>query len=150
MGRLSGIASAEIHAPIDAVWAVIEDVASVPDWQRAVESMHVLERDGGGRVVLAESTSDAKVTTVRSTLRFSYEPPARLAWTQVSGDLKSLSGSWMLEDLGAGRTRATIAMEADTGFTLGLLVRGPAERRLKEILVEARPGELKARVQAIG
>jgi hypothetical protein len=129
---------------------VIEDVASVPDWQGAVESMRVIERDADGRVVLAESTSDAKVTTVRSTLRFAYEPPRRLSWDQVRGDLKSLAGSWTLDDLGGGRTRATIAMQADTGFTLGLLVRGPAERRLVEILVDARPGELKARLQAVG
>jgi uncharacterized membrane protein len=144
---MGGTASTEIDAPIERVWAVIEDVESVPEWQGAVDSMRPLERDGQGRPTLCESASDAKVTTIKSTLRFSYEPPTRLAWTQISGDLKSLYGSWTLEDLGGTRTRATMAMEADTGFTLGLLVRGPAERRLREMLVDARPGELAARVR---
>jgi uncharacterized membrane protein len=144
---MGGTASMEIDAPIEHVWAVVEDVESVPEWQGAVDSMHPLERDGQGRPTLCESASDAKVTTVRSKLRFSYEPPTRLSWTQVSGDLKSLNGSWALEDLGGARTRATIAMDADTGFTLGLLVRGPAATRLREMLVDARPGELEARVR---
>lgn len=150
MGRLSGTASTDLDAPIDQVWAVVEDVASIPDWQRAVDSMRVLERDAAGRPTLCESTSDATVTTVKSTLRFTYEPPTRLSWTQVRGDLKSLDGSWTLEALGEGRTRATIAMAADTGFALGLLVRGAAERRLVAILVDGRPDELKDRLQAAG
>jgi uncharacterized protein YndB with AHSA1/START domain len=150
MGRMGGTASAEIDAPIAQVWAVIEDVASIPEWQGAVDSMRTLERDGEGRPALCETSSDAKVTTIKSTLRFSYEPPTGLSWTQVSGDLKSLHGAWTLQDLGDGRTRATITMDADTGFTLGLLVRGPAERLLRGMLVDARPSELKARLQARG
>jgi uncharacterized protein YndB with AHSA1/START domain len=150
MGRLGGTASDEIDAPLAQVWALIEDVASIPEWQGAVDSMRTLERDGEGRPALCESSSDAKVTTIKSTLRFTYEPPTRLSWTQVSGDLRSLHGAWTLQDLGGGRTRATITMDADTGFRLGLLVRGPAERLLRGLLVDARPSELKARLQAHG
>jgi len=80
-------------------------------------------------------------------VRFSYEPPARLAWTQEKGDLKSVEGSWVLEDLGDGRTRATYTLDSDPGRVLGMLLRGPVESAVMAMLVNARPGELKAYVE---
>ena len=49
MGAMSGSASTEIDAPIDVVWAIVQDVDSAPAWQRGVDSMHTLERDVDGR-----------------------------------------------------------------------------------------------------
>src|SRR3712207_4593096 len=147
MGTLGGVASAEIAAPIEEVWAVVEDVATAPDWQNGLEAMEPLERDGEGRVLVADSTSDAKVRQVTTRVRFTYEAPERLEWRQEKGDLKSLVGAWELEDLGEGRTRATYRLEGDPGRMLGMLIRGPVEDRLREVLVGGRPGELKARVE---
>lgn len=148
MGKLGGEASCEIEAPIEAVWAVCEDIASAPEWQDGLEAMEVIERDGAGRVALADSMSDAKVRTVTSRVRFSYEEPTRVGWKQEKGDLKSLDGAWELEDLGDGRTRATYRLDGDPGRMLGMLVRGPVEGRLRELLVGGRPEELRARVGA--
>ena len=145
MGFLGGEASTEIDAPIDAVWAVVEDVASAPEWQEGLDRMEPLERDGQGRVLVADSTTDAKVRQVTTRVRFEYEPPRRVRWTQEKGDLKSLVGAWELEDLG-GRTRATYRLEGDPGRVLGMLVRGPVEDKLRAVLVNGRPGELKARM----
>ncbi len=78
-------------------------------------------------------------------MRFTYEGPTRLSWEQVKGDLKHVVGSWDLEDLGDGRTRATYTLEGDPGRMLGMLVRGPVEGQIRKLLVESRPGELKAR-----
>ena len=50
-------------------------------------------------------------------------------------ETKSLIGSWSFEDLGDGRTRATYALEADPGRMLGLLLRGPAEAKVRDFLV---------------
>jgi len=147
MARMTGSASQQIDAPLDAVWALIEDVASAPEWQKGVEAMRPLERDDAGRPILCETESDAKVRRIKARLRFAYEPPTRLTWRQEKGDLKSLEGSWTLEDLGEGRTRATYALEIDPGRVLGMLVRGPAEDAVRDVLVNSRPGELKARVE---
>ena len=147
MGKMTGSASAEIEAPIDEVWAVVEDVESAPEWQDGMNTMVALERDGDGRATLCETESDAKVRTVKTHVRFSYEPPTRLAWRQEKGDLKSLDGSWTLEDLGDGRTRATYALVGDPGRVLGMLIRGPVEGKIRDMLVNGRPGELKARVE---
>ena len=146
MGFMGGEASVEIDAPVETVWQVVEDIASAPDWQQGLDSMKPTEFDAGGRVLRAESTTDAKVRQVTTRLRFEYEPPRRVRWTQEKGDLKSLVGAWELEDLG-GRTRATYRIEGDPGRVLGMLVRGPVEDKLRGLLVEGRPAELKARVE---
>ena len=146
MGRISGEASTEIDAPLDAVWPVVEDVAGAPEWQDALDDVEALEHDDEGRVVLANSTTDAKVRQITTLVSFTYEPPHRVEWHQEKGDLKSLVGSWELEDLG-GRTRATYRLDGDPGRMLGMLIRGPVEERLREKLVHARPDELKRRVE---
>ena len=94
-----------------------------------------------------ESENDLKVRRVKTQVRFRYEPPTRLSWTQEKGDLKSVEGSWTLEDLGEGRTRATYALDSDPGRVLGMLLRGPAEAAVRALLVNARPGELKTRIE---
>jgi ribosome-associated toxin RatA of RatAB toxin-antitoxin module len=145
MGQLGGTASREIDAPIDELWAIVEDVASSPEWQSGLEKIEPLERDDQGRITLARSVSDAKVKTVSTVVRFVYDGPHRLSWTQEKGDLRSLVGSWELEDLGDGRTMVTYMLNGDPGRVLGMLIRGPVEERLREILVGGRPDELAAR-----
>ncbi len=147
MAHMGGSASAEIDAPIDQVWAVVEDVLTAPDWQGGLVAVSALERDDAGRPTLVESESDVKVKHVKTQVRFRYEPPARLSWTQEKGDLKSVEGSWTLEDLGEGRTRATYALDSDPGRVLGMLIRGPVEAAVMAMLVNARPDELKTRVE---
>jgi uncharacterized membrane protein len=148
MGNIRGEASAEIDAPIEAVYAVCADPASAPEWQDGLQSMRILERDGQGRALIGETVNDAKVRSVRSRVRFTYDQPRLVAWRQEEGDPKSVDGAWELEDLGGGRTRATYRLEVDPGRVLGMLIRGPVETRLRQIMVEARPEELRRRMAA--
>jgi carbon monoxide dehydrogenase subunit G len=148
MARMGGSASAEIDAPIDDVWAVVQDVLTAPDWQGGLLAMSALERDADGRPTLVETENDIKVRHVKTQVRFRYEPPTRLSWMQEKGDLKSVEGSWTLEDLGEGRTRATYRLDSDPGRVLGMLIRGPIEAAIRAMLVNARPGELKGRVES--
>jgi ribosome-associated toxin RatA of RatAB toxin-antitoxin module len=145
---MGGSASAEIDAPVDEVWAVVEDVLTAPDWQGGLVAMSALERDADGRPTLVETENDIKVRHVKTQVRFRYEPPTQLSWTQEKGDLKSVEGSWTLEDLGEGRTRATYTLDSDPGRVLGMLIRGPVEAAIRAMLVNARPGELKGRVES--
>jgi carbon monoxide dehydrogenase subunit G len=144
---MGGTAGAEIDAPIDEVWALVEDVLIAPEWQGGLVELTALERDDEGRPTLVESVSDIKIRQVKTQVRFSYEPPTRLSWSQEKGDLKSVDGSWLLEDLGDGRTRATYSLDGDPGRMLGMLIRGPVEAAARAMLVNARPGELKARIE---
>lgn len=95
----------------------------------------MIERDAERRPVVVETESDTKVKTIRARLRFSYEPGERIRWVQEQGDAKSLEGSWRFEDLGGGRTRATYTLVVDPGRILGLLLRGPAEAKVRDSLV---------------
>lgn len=147
MGRLGGSASEEIDAPIEDVWAVVEDVATAPDWQGGLVSIRAIETDDEDRPTLVESESDIKVRTVKTLVRFSYDGPEKLSWVQEKGDLKSVEGSWTLEDLGDGRTKATYTLDSDPGRMIGMLIRGPVESAIRSMLVNARPGELKERVE---
>ena len=144
---IEGRASTEIDAPIAEVFEVAADVEGSPRWQPEIKRAEVLERDADGRQVLVHTQSDAKVRTLGSTLRFDYEEPTSITWEQTDGDLKSVRGSWALEDLGGGRTRATYWMEVDLGRMLGMVIRGPLVGVLRGQMVESMPGKLKAFVE---
>jgi uncharacterized membrane protein len=135
MGVIKGDRSVEIEAPIERCYEIAADVENAPEWQGSLKDVEVLERDAEKRAVLVETESDAKVKSVRAVLRFSYEPPTAIRWEQEKGDTKSLIGWWSFEDLGDGRTRATYGLEADPGRMLGMLLRGPAEGKVRDFLL---------------
>jgi ribosome-associated toxin RatA of RatAB toxin-antitoxin module len=147
MGKIEGRATAEIDAPLERCYEIAADVDSIAEWQGGVQKVDVLERDSQGRPALVEISNDAKVTTIKTRVRFSYDPPSGLSWRQEKGDLKSLVGSWSFEANGGG-TVATYELSGDPGMMLGMLVRGPVEGKIRELLVTGRPGELKARAES--
>ncbi len=147
MGHVGGTASAEIDAPIEDVWEVVQDVLTAPDWQGGLDTMTALEHDADGRPTLVETENDLKVRRVKARVRFRYAGPTVLAWTQEQGDMKSVEGAWNLEDLGGGRTRASYTLDADPGRVLGMVIRGPVQAATQAIFVNGRPAELKRRVE---
>src|SRR3954467_3266806 len=106
MAKIDGTASADIEAPIEAVYAAAADVEASPRWQQEIKVAECIERDGDGNQVLLHMETDTGVRRLKSEMRFSYAAPTRIEWEQEEGDLKSVEGSWELEDLGDGRTRA--------------------------------------------
>ncbi len=145
---IEGSASIEIEAPIERVFEVAADVENSPRWQPEIKRAEPLERDPEGRQVLVRTETDAKVRRLAATLRFSYERPGQISWTQEEGDLKSVEGSWELEDLGDERTRATYALSVDLGRMLGMVIRGPLVDVLRGQLVNSMPAKLKGYVEA--
>lgn len=148
MSAISGRTSADIDRSIGEVWTLIADVERAPEWQGGLDKLQALEHDAEGRPTLCLTETDAKVKVIRSHVRFAWDgAPNRLTWRQEKGDLKRLDGSWILEDLGDGRTRATYELDGDPGRVLGMLVKGPVEGQIRKILVEQRPAELNAALQ---
>ena len=143
MGTLEASWSVEIEAPPQRCFEIAADIDNAPDWQGTLEEVDVLERDEEGRAVVVETVSDATVKKVRARLRFDYDPPDGLTWEQEKGDAKWLTGSWEFDDLGGGRTRATYALRTDPGRILGLLLRGPVEGKVKEVLTKSAAEGLK-------
>jgi uncharacterized membrane protein len=135
MGLIEGDRTVEIDAPIGRCFDIAADIEGAPDWQGSLKDVEVLEEDADGRAEVVETRSDAKVKTVSARLRFSYDPPTRIDWVQEKGDTKSLKGWWILEDLGSDRTRATYGLSVDPGRMLGMLLRGPAEGKVRDFLL---------------
>lgn len=150
MGILVAERSVEIDAPLERCYEIVADLETTPEWQDSMISIEVLERDSRGRPTLCEIETDAKFRHLTSKLRFAHHPPDRMSWEQEKGEMKWLVGEWRLEDLGEGRTRATYALEGDTGRLLGLLLRGPVEGKVKEFLTKDSTEGLKRAAESAG
>jgi uncharacterized membrane protein len=148
MGTLEASWTVEIDAPRDRVYEIAADIEGAPDWQGTLEDVEVLERDDQKRPLLVETVSDATVKKVRAKLRFGYDPPDGITWEQEKGEMKWLTGSWVFEDLDGGGTRATYGLRADPGRMLGLLLRGPVEGKVKEMLTKSAAEGLKEKAEA--
>jgi ribosome-associated toxin RatA of RatAB toxin-antitoxin module len=140
MSLISGESSGEVPASIERCWSVVEDLSRAPEWQQGLSSVTVVERDPEGRPLVCDTVIDAKFREVRCRVRCSFEPPRRMSFERISGDVHELRGSWELESLGPERTRAVYALAVDPG-KVGLLAR-PLEKALRPIVVGARPAEL--------
>jgi len=148
MAILEAAWTVEIEAPRERCYEIAADVEGAPRWQGTLEEVEVLEGDGEGRATVVRTVSDAMVKKVASRLRFSYEPPHRITWEQEEGDAKWLSGWWEFSELNANRTRAEYGLRADPGRILGLLLRGPVEGKVKEILTRGAAEGLKSEAEA--
>ena len=147
MGILKAERTVEIDAPKSRCYEIISDLEGTPEWQEAMVSAKVLKSDSEGRAKLVEIKSDAKVREVTSHLEFEYQPEDGMTWEQKKGDLKWLNGKWALEDLGDDRTRATYSLEADTGRMLGLLIKGPVQDKVKDMLTRDAADGLKKKAE---
>ena len=147
MATIRGERTVDIEAPIERCFDIAADIRRAPDWQGSLIDVEVLERDDERRATLVETESDAKVKKVRATLRFSYDRPTRIDWVQEKGETKSLEGWWEFEDHGAS-TRATYALVVDPGRVLGLLLRGPAEAKVRDFLLGGAAEGLKQKAEA--
>jgi hypothetical protein len=148
MGLIEGERTVEIDAPVERCYEIAADIENAPDWQGSLQDVEVLERDAERRPELVETKSDAKVKSVRALLRFSYDPPTGIRWVQEKGDTKALEGWWRLEDLGEGRTRASYGLATDPGRMLGMLLRGPAEAKVRDFLLGGAAEGLKRKAES--
>jgi uncharacterized membrane protein len=116
---------------------------SFPEWQRAVKSVEVEERDRTGRGRDVAFEIDAKVRAIRYRLRYSYEPPHRIAWEYLDGDVKDVNGEFVLEERGDGTTLATYSLALDAGVWLP----GPVRKVLTDQVMKGSVEDLKRRVE---
>jgi uncharacterized membrane protein len=119
------------------------DYESFPEWQRAVKSVDVESRDRAGRGKDVAFEIDAKVKTIHYRLRYSYEPPHRIAWEYLGGDVKDVDGELVLEDRGDGATLATYSLALDPGVWMP----GPLQKVLNDQVMKGSVEDLKRRVE---
>src|SRR5262245_34818316 len=125
--------SIEINAPVEKVFAVISD------YDRYAEFLPEVKRisTSGRRANQVDVHYEVNVVkTIHYTLRMSEQKPNRVDWTFVEGELmKDNRGSWVLERLGEGRTKATYTIEVKLGALVpGAIVKALVETNLPKML----------------
>jgi ribosome-associated toxin RatA of RatAB toxin-antitoxin module len=124
--------TAEIDAPPQACFDALTDYERLPEWQSAICSVHVLERDERGRGSVVEYEVDARLRTVRYRLRQIYEEPELLGSEYVGGDFRDFAGEWRFHPIDGGeRTRAELSVRIDPGR----LVPGPLRRAISDAVM---------------
>jgi ribosome-associated toxin RatA of RatAB toxin-antitoxin module len=113
--------TADIRTTPQACFDALTDYERLPEWQGAVRSVRVLERDARGRGTIVEYEVDARVRRVRYRLRQLYDEPRRLGSEYLGGDFRAFEGEWRFEPLDGSRTRVELDLRIDPGH----LVPGP-------------------------
>ena len=135
--------SAEVGAPPEACFRALTDYERLPEWQRAVRSARVLERDDNGRGTVVEYAIDARFKTVRYCLRQIYDEPHRLASEYLGGDFRDFSGERRFLPLAGDRTRVELDLRIDPGR----LVPGPLRSAISDAVMRRALRDLKAHVE---
>jgi coenzyme Q-binding protein COQ10 len=103
------------HVPLDALWDVITDYESYPEFVADMVSIENVERDGN--VVHATYTITLMGTKVRYTLKHTETPKKKLVWEMTEGEkFKFNNGGWELQAKGDDQVEATYTV--DVGFPI--------------------------------
>ena len=135
--------SEDIAATPQQCYDALTDFERLPDWQGAVRSIEVLERDEQGRGTVVRYEVDAKVKRVRYTLRQEHDPPGRLGSQYVEGDFRDFAGEWRFTPDGDGRTH----VELDLRFDPGRFVPGPLRGAISDAVMRRALRDLKTHLE---
>ncbi len=144
---LEGENSVDVEAPCQTCFDLAAALDRAPEWQTQVRSAKVYERDGEGRPSVVETVSDARVREIKYRLKYAYDPPHRISWTYLDGDVKDIRGEYRFEELDNSHTRVTYRLEVDPGRRLGLLLRGPLADKVRDYVMGTTLDELKAEAE---
>jgi ribosome-associated toxin RatA of RatAB toxin-antitoxin module len=136
--------TAEIDATPQQCFDLLTDYERLPEWQGAVRSAAILERDEQGRGAVVEYEVDARVRTVRYRLRQIYDEPRRLASEYLGGDFRDFSGEWRFVPVDDGRTRAELDLQIDPGR----FVPGPVRGVIADAVMRRALRDLKTHLEA--
>ena len=129
--------STPIEAPAALCYEAIGDFDAYPGWSSPITQVNVLDRYPDGAARRVEFFIDMKLKTVRYVLEYTWEPPTRLSWTMVDGDLAGIEGSYVFEPDGNKRTNATCSQAVSLGFWVpGMLRRTLEQTALRQSVLE--------------
>lgn len=138
-GLIRGVV--EVNASPEVVWQVLIDCGLAPRMVRSLKSCRILDRDPAGRWDVREHISrTGLLPSVRSVFRSDYDPPRRIHFYRVGGELKRLDGEWRLVPLDGGRrTRVLYENRASAPFSIpGPIARIALRRDVPEALTALR------------
>jgi ribosome-associated toxin RatA of RatAB toxin-antitoxin module len=137
--------SIAVAAPPQACFDALADVRRLPEWQRAVCEVEILERDADGRAAVVEYVVDARIRRVRYRLRQFYEPPRRVRSAYLGGDFRDFSGEWRFVPV-AGEEAGT-RVELDLDIDPGRFVPRPVRALISDAVMGRALQDLKRHVE---
>ena len=137
-----------VAATPEECFRVITDFASYPRWSAAVCAANVMAHHPDGSVKQVEMQLDIKIRRIRYVLEYRHEPPARLQWSLVEGDIKAVEGRYVFERSGPHETQVTCTQVIDIGFWIPGFLRRMFEQQALRDSVEEFKREAEARAAA--
>jgi uncharacterized membrane protein len=121
----------EIDAPAEALYDVVADIATYPEWATGVKEVEVLELNREGLVERARFVLEGFVKEIEYVLRYTHDRPNRLSWVaeEDSKDVRMLEGSYSFIPVD-GATEVVYALTVEPSFTLPGFLRRQAEKQI--------------------
>ncbi|WP_426029471.1 SRPBCC family protein [Caulobacter sp. DWP3-1-3b2] len=122
----------DIDAPPDAVWRTILDCQRAARMTPSVRRCTVLSRDPSGRTETREHVIKWSflLPAFHSVSRLELDPPRKIVFRCVDGDIKDCEGAWLLESRNGGKaTRVTYQNRARAPYGMPSGLAAMAMRR---------------------
>jgi uncharacterized membrane protein len=119
-----------IDAPIDAVRAILFDLASYPTWSTAIKSAEVQATDDQGRATSVKVSIDAGMMKDRVLLNYDWSAaPDRLEFSLEDADLlTAMNGAYITKAIDAETTSVTYELGVEVSMPIPAMMRTKAEK----------------------
>ena len=119
-----------IDAPIDAVRAILFDLAAYPNWSTAIKSAEVKATDDQGRATSVKVSIDAGMMKDRVLLNYDWSAaPDRLEFSLEDADLlTAMNGAYITKAVDADTTSVTYELGVEVSMPIPAMMRTKAEK----------------------
>jgi len=119
-----------IDAPIDAVRAILFDLAAYPTWSKAIKSAEVKATDDQGRATSVKVSIDAGMMKDRVLLNYDWSAaPDRLEFSLDEADLlTAMNGAYITKAIDADTTSVTYELGVEVSMPIPAMMRTKAEK----------------------
>lgn len=119
-----------IEAPANEIMTVIADFASYPSWATGVQVADVLGVNEQGRAEKVQFVLDAAPIRDQYTLDYRWDGDRNVSWSldEPGTMLKSMDGTYVLEEISGNETRVTYQLAVDVSVPLLGMLKRKAEK----------------------
>lgn len=122
--------SITIDAEAGAIFAILQDVASYPNWSASIKSVEISGSDGSGNPVKASLKVEAGVLKDRVALEYDWsKAPAEISFTLEEANLLTeMSGIFSLKAIDGDTTEVTYRLKVDLSMPVPDMMRKKQEQ----------------------
>jgi ribosome-associated toxin RatA of RatAB toxin-antitoxin module len=122
--------TANIEASSEAIFAILKDLDSYPQWSASIKSVEIAERDGAGNPSKANLKVEAGVLKDRVSLDYDWsKAPNEISFTlEDAGLLTEMSGIFTLKSLDADTTEVSYQLKVALSMPVPDIMRKKQEQ----------------------